>query len=121
MLASAVDGLAANRGRQTRVPGPGTSEWESRQERSRRVTALLSLIESLLFACERLFLVLANGCLAVMMLINIINVILRGFVTQGLTSVFPWSVVLMVWMTFLGFFLLYRKRKDITVDFLVDR
>ena len=34
---------------------------------------------------------------------------------------FPWSVVLFVWMTFFGFFVVYRRGKDITVDFLIDR
>jgi TRAP-type C4-dicarboxylate transport system permease small subunit len=30
-------------------------------------------------------------------------------------------VVLFVWMTFFGFYVVYRRGKDITVDFLIDR
>ena len=53
--------------------------------------------------------------------LNIVNIALRAITDKGITWVFPWTVVLFVWMTFFGFFVLYRKRRDITIDFLVDR
>ena len=45
----------------------------------------------------------------------------RGIWDRGLQWVFPWSTVLFVWMTFFGFYVLYRRRADITVDFVHDR
>jgi|TARA_B100001964_G_scaffold193914_1_gene217266 TRAP-type C4-dicarboxylate transport system permease small subunit len=83
--------------------------------------SIVDLVNRLLGVCERLFHVLANVCLAVMLGLNIVNIALRAITDKGITWVFPWTVVLFVWMTFFGFFVLYRKRRDITVDFLVDR
>ena len=79
------------------------------------------LVDRLLGVCERLFLVLANACLGIMLVINMANIASRALFDKGIQWVFPWSVVLFVWMTFFGFFVLYRMRRDITVDFLVDR
>ena len=79
------------------------------------------LVDRLLGVCERLFLVLANTCLGIMLVINMANIASRALFDKGIQWVFPWSVVLFVWMTFFGFFVLYRMRRDITVDFLVDR
>ena len=78
-------------------------------------------VDRLLGVCERVFLVLANTCLAVMLAINMVNISSRAVFDKGIQWVFPWSVVLFVWMTFFGFFVLYRMRRDITVDFFVDR
>jgi len=83
--------------------------------------ALARLVDRGLGVCERLFLVLANTCLAIMLVINMMNIASRAVFDKGIGWVFPWSVVLFVWMTFFGFFVLYRMRRDITVDFLVDR
>lgn len=83
--------------------------------------SIVDLVNRLLGVCERLFHVLANACLAVMLGLNIVNIALRAITDKGITWVFPWTVVLFVWMTFFGFFVLYRKRRDITIDFLVDR
>ena len=78
-------------------------------------------VDRLLDVCERVFLVLANACLAIMLAINMVNISSRAIFDKGIPWVFPWSVVLFVWMTFFGFFVLYRMRRDITVDFFVDR
>jgi len=85
------------------------------------VSVLIDALERALGLCERLFLALANLCLAVMLLANMANIASRALFDKGIVWVFPWSVVLFVWMTFLGFFVVYRRGKDITVDFLVDR
>jgi len=82
---------------------------------------LLARIDGVLAGCERLFLALANLCLGVMLAANMINIASRALFDKGIVYVFPWSVVLFVWMTFLGFFVVYRRGKDITVDFLIDR
>jgi TRAP-type C4-dicarboxylate transport system permease small subunit len=85
------------------------------------VSALIGALERALGLCERLFLALANMCLAVMLVSNMANIASRALFDKGIVYVFPWSVVLFVWMTFLGFFVVYRRGKDITVDFLIDR
>jgi TRAP-type C4-dicarboxylate transport system permease small subunit len=85
------------------------------------VSALIERLDRALDLCERLFLALANLCLAVMLFANMANIATRALFDKGIVYVFPWSVVLFVWMTFLGFFVVYRRGKDITVDFLIDR
>ena len=78
-------------------------------------------VDRVLDVCEHVFHVLANACLAVMLTANILNIASRAIIDRGIVWVFPWSVVLFVWMTFLGFFVLYRKRRDIVVNVLIDR
>lgn len=85
------------------------------------MSALIARIERALASCERLFLAIANLCLAVMLVANMANIASRALFDKGIIYVFPWSIVLFVWMTFFGFFVVYRRGKDITVDFLIDR
>jgi len=82
---------------------------------------LVERSDRLLGICERLFLALANGCLATLLIINVLNISSRAIWDRGLQWVFPWSTVLFVWMTFFGFYVVYRRRNDITVDFFYDR
>lgn len=82
---------------------------------------IVERVDRLLEYCGRLFLALANSCLAVLLIINVLNITSRAIWDRGLQWVFPWSTVLFVWMSFLGFFVLYRMRRDITVDFFHDR
>jgi TRAP-type C4-dicarboxylate transport system permease small subunit len=82
-----------------------------------RATAVL---EWALAAAERVFLVAANLCLLGMLVLNVVNIAWRGIVDQSLNFVWPWTGLLFVWMSFLGFFVIYRQAKDITVDFFVD-
>src|SRR5688572_31449208 len=80
----------------------------------------LELGETLLGYAERLFLALANVCLAAMLVINAVNILWRGVTGQNLNLVWPWTTLLFVWMTFFGFFVIYRRATDITVDYFVD-
>ena len=82
---------------------------------------LVESADRLLGICERLFLALANGCLGILLTINVLNIASRAIWDRGLQWVFPWSTVLFVWMTFFGFYVVYRMRSDITVDFFYDR
>ena len=82
---------------------------------------LVERADRLLGICERLFLALANGSLAILLTINILNIASRAIWDRGLQWVFPWSTVLFVWMSFFGFYVVYRMRSDITVDFVYDR
>lgn len=78
-------------------------------------------LERVLAAAERLFLVLANGCLAAMLALNLVNIAWRAFSDRNLNFVWPWTGLLFVWMSFFGFFVIYRRSNDITVDFIVER
>jgi TRAP-type C4-dicarboxylate transport system permease small subunit len=69
--------------------------------------------------CERVFLITANGLLLVMLVINLANILSRLLLDLGIIWVFPWTGVLFVWMVFLGFFVIYRRGQDISVDILV--
>lgn len=76
--------------------------------------------DSLLKSAEQLFLVLANGCLALMLLMNMFNISWRAITDRNINFVWPWTGLLFVWMCFFGFFVIYRRANDITVDFFVD-
>jgi TRAP-type C4-dicarboxylate transport system permease small subunit len=78
------------------------------------------LLETTLAAAETLFLVLANLCLLLMLALNIVNIGWRSIVDESLNFVWPWTGLLFVWMSFFGFFVIYRRAKDITVDYFVD-
>ena len=78
-------------------------------------------MEAGLATAERVFLVVANGLLIGMLAINLVNILSRLLFDVGIIWVFPWTTVMFVWMVFFGFFVVYRQRKDITVDFVVKR
>lgn len=80
----------------------------------------IALGDRILAAAERLFLVLANVSLAAMLGINILNIFWRAATDQNINFVWPWTTLLFVWMTFFGFFVIYRRAKDITVDYFVE-
>lgn len=83
--------------------------------------ALARVLGPFLGVCERLFRLLANLLLLAMLAINLLNIATRFLTDQGIVWVFPLTTVMFVWMTFLGFFVVYRQGKDITVDVLVER
>ncbi len=82
---------------------------------------MLALAERGLAVCERGFLAAANLLLLAMLAINVVNILSRLILDLGIIWVFPWTTVMFVWMVFLGFFVVYRRGKDITVDVLVKR
>ena len=66
------------------------------------------------------FLVLANGCLSLMLIGTFATITLRLF-DVSFYWIWPWTMQFFVWMSFVGFFVVYRLGKDIAVDFLVLR
>ena len=68
----------------------------------------------------KVFLILANTCLALMLLGTAATIVLRPF---GLSFywIWPWTMQFFVWMSFIGFFVVYRLNKDIAVDFVMLR
>lgn len=83
--------------------------------------APLRIVEGALAWIERLFLFASCTCLAVMLAINIANLVVRNFAGRGIIWVWPWTGVLLIWAVFLTFYVLYRRRLDITVEYFIDR
>lgn len=79
---------------------------------------MLTALDRLLGAAERVFFVAANAALITMLVINTANIGSRFLFERGIIWVFPWTTVLFVWMVFLGFYVLYRRKRDIAVDIL---
>lgn len=79
---------------------------------------MLRALDRFLAATDRIFFVAANSALLVMFAINFANITSRFLFDRGIIWVFPWTTVLFVWMVFLGFFVMYRRRADVVVDFL---
>ena len=83
--------------------------------------ALIRALDRFLAYSDRAFLVLANSCLAVMLLGNMVNMAVRALFDTSFVQVWPATMLLFVWSIYLGFFVLYRRGKDVTVTFLVSR
>ena len=64
------------------------------------------------------FLVIANVCLGLMLVGTFATIFLRLF-TISFYWIWPWTMQFFVWMSFFGFYVVYRQKKDIVVDFLV--
>lgn len=81
---------------------------------------LVSLLDDALGALARVFLWAANICLFLMLLATAATIVLRPF-NVSFYWLWPWSMQVFVWMSFIGFFVIYRLRKDIAVDFVMRR
>lgn len=81
---------------------------------------IIAPLDSFLTYCDRLFLVIANLCLLLMLFGTAVTIILRPF-QLSYYWIWPWTMQTFVWMTFFGFFVVYRRGKDIAVDFVVTR
>ena len=78
-----------------------------------------------------LFLIFANVCLCLMLVGTAATIILRlinkslgwfdiaAFSTISTYWIWPWTMQFFVWMSFIGFYVVYRRGKDISVNFLV--
>ncbi len=85
-----------------------------------RLPGFALALDRLLDGCDRVFLVIANTCLALMLLGIAVTIVLRPF-GVSFVWIWPWTMQVFVWMTFFGFFVVYRRAKDIVVDFVVLR
>ena len=93
---------------------------ESQIDSGSAIARIVDLLDRVLESCGRAFLVVANICLAVMLIGTAATIILRPF-EISFYWIWPWTMVFFVWMTFFGFFVVYRRAKDIVVDFVVLR
>jgi TRAP-type C4-dicarboxylate transport system permease small subunit len=81
---------------------------------------LVVALDALLEGTSRLFHVAANLCLLLMLVGTSATIILRPL---GLSFywIWPWTMQVFVWMSFIGFYVVYRKGKDISVDFVMRK
>jgi len=82
--------------------------------------AAIRSLDRLFDALCSVFLVLANLCLGLMLFGTFVTIVLRLF-EVSYYWIWPWTMQFFVWMSFIGFFVVYRLGKDIAVDFLVIR
>ena len=81
---------------------------------------LVSRLDTIFEVLGRLFLVIANLCLLLMLIGTAATILLRPF-NLSYYWIWPWTMQFFVWMSFFGFYAVYRFRKDIAVDFVVLR
>ncbi len=79
---------------------------------------VVHLLDYFLDKTSFLFLLIANSCLALMLIGTFATISLRLF-TISFYWIWPWTMQFFVWMSFFGFFVVYRFGKDIVVDFLI--
>lgn len=80
----------------------------------------VALVDNVLESIGRLFLIAANLCLLFMLAATAVTIVLRPF-HISFYWLWPWTMEVFVWMSFIGFFAVYRKGKDISVDFVMRR
>ena len=76
------------------------------------------MIEKILFAFEKFCRITAVLCLGAMFLTNALNIASRAVFNYSFVWVFPLTLFLFIWMTFFGAFVIYRLKREITVDFI---
>ncbi|MGI4815120.1 MAG: TRAP transporter small permease [Janthinobacterium lividum] len=81
----------------------------------------VNLVDGWLDVCCQLFKALATLLLLTMLVLNLVNLGLRTMHRQEIASLTQWTEVLFVWMCFAGFFVIHRMRRDIFVEFLVQK
>jgi len=76
------------------------------------------MFEKVLVPFEKCCKVLAVLSLGIMFLINLLNISSRALFHYSFVWVFPLTLFLFIWMTFFGAFVIYRQKREITVDFI---
>ena len=84
------------------------------------IPAPIAALDGFLEICGRLFHLLANLCLALMLIGTAFTIVLRP-INVSFYWLWPWTMVFFVWMSFFGFYAVYRRGKDISVDFIILR
>ena len=77
-------------------------------------------LNKLLSLLEKLCLVLSTAAIAAMITLNIVQVFFRYVLNAAFVWVFPVTMLLFIWSTFLGAFVVYRRKKDIVVRFIAN-
>ena len=90
-------------------------------EKEKKAGPLLAVVlpcDHALSTISAIFLILANLCLGLMLFGTLVTITLRLF-EVSYYWIWPWTMQFFVWMSFMGFFVVYRLGKDIVVDFLI--
>jgi len=82
---------------------------------------VLSKIGAILDAIAAAFQAAIALILLVMLGINTLNIIFRSFLGGAFDWVFPWTILLFVWMVCLGFYIYIRGNRDVVVDLIASR
>ncbi|ATI41147.1 hypothetical protein CBW24_03435 [Pacificitalea manganoxidans] len=83
----------------------------------RPIRHLHQLLDGVSFA----FKIAITLCLAVMVALNLFNVISRSVLGVAYGWIFSWTMLLFVWMLLLGLFVFIRDRRDVVVDVFMTR
>lgn len=80
----------------------------------------LNTLDKLNWGLSGAFLWLSNLCLLAMLALTAATIVMRPL---GLSFywIWPWTMVLFIWLSFFGFFAIYARLKDVRVDFLAQR
>ncbi len=68
---------------------------------------------------ERVFLFFTVCSMGVMFVTNVVQVCLRYVFNTGLDWIYPLTMLLFIWMTFLDAFVVYHQKKDIVMNYIV--
>jgi C4-dicarboxylate transporter DctM subunit len=80
----------------------------------------MNRLNKLLSMLEKICLVFSTSAIGVMITLNIIQVFFRYVLNAAFVWVFPLTMLLFIWCTFLGAFVVYRRKKDIVVRFIAN-
>jgi len=78
------------------------------------------LARTILHYLENAFIIITVLFLAAMGVISILQVFCRYVLNHGLVWASPTVMLLFIWFVFLGAFVIYRRKKDIAVMFIVN-
>ena len=80
----------------------------------------MNALNNLLSLLEKICLVFSTAAVGAMIMLNIIQVFFRYVLNAAFVWVFPVTMLLFIWSTFLGAFVVYRRKKDIVVRFIAN-
>jgi len=81
---------------------------------------VVTLGRHLLLILEKAFVLMTVLFLAAMGTISLVQIFCRYALNHGLVWAFPTVMLLFVWLVFLGAFVIYRRKKDIAVNFIIN-
>lgn len=79
------------------------------------------LLDRFLDFCGELAMATANILLAATLVLGFANILVREALGKGVIWVFPWTLVLFAWIVFLGYYVVFWKKSDVILEFLVIR
>ncbi|MGV8831583.1 MAG: TRAP transporter small permease [Devosia sp.] len=81
----------------------------------------MTMLNRFLDLMATVFRVAITVILGLMLTINAVNIAWRTLANHAFDWVFPWTMLLFVWMLFLGLYVYMREHRDVVVDVIVAR